>query len=214
VLERELEATARRVASELPRASSGLLALVELRAPFGVPDLTVVIGPPEPRRRRLRLDVPPLLNEVDAGIVSATSTTEARTPAEIAGLLGWPESTINRRIDGVQKSRAVVEAGDGGFVRRAALVPIGTTWAIELKVRDWRRAVTQCRTYLTWADGYILVLRSVSRSSQRELESLVAADGGGLVVADEWLIYPAERLLPEARRLWASEHFIAGRRRP
>jgi hypothetical protein len=213
ILERELESTARWVASELPGADSGVLALTEFHAPFGVPDLTVVAGSPEARRRRLRLNVPPILNEVDAGIVSATLTDEVRSVAQIANSLGWSESSVHRRIDSVCRMGAVRRHGDGRFTRPAALVPIGTIWAIELKVSEWRRALTQCRTYLTWADGYVLVLGTLSGASRNQLEDLISSDGGGLVLDSQWVVRPSHRSLPEARRLWSSEHLIAGRRR-
>jgi hypothetical protein len=198
----------------LPGAEHGILAISEFHAPFGVPDLTVVVGDPTKRRRRLRLKVDPVLNEIDAGIVSALSDARPSSAGQIARRLDWPPATIERRLRSVLRSGAVREVAPDRFLRRAALQPIGTVFAIETKVTDWRRALTQCRTYRTWADGYVLVLDRASDVAASALRQEVARDRGGLIIADRWILRPRTSKLSPARRLWASEHIIAASRRP
>lgn len=212
--ERAMEATARWVATQLPGNESGLLALREFHAPFGVPDLTVVVGDPSVRRRRLRLGVPPLLNEVDAGVVAAVGSEWPASARQIAVRLSWPLSTVQRRLPTVLKSGALIEVSPGRFLRRPAIVPVGFTWAIETKVDDWRKALVQCRTYRTWADGYVLVMERVSAPGVRELRRSVSADRGGLVIGGEWITKPSTSALKRPRRLWTSEHIVAACRKP
>jgi hypothetical protein len=211
--ERSLMAVARRVIADLEGADEGALALREMHSPFGVPDLTVVVGNPAPRKSRLRLSVPPLLNEIDAGVVAVASKTVPRTADRLASSLGWPLATLERRIPGLLKSRALREIKPARYVRRAALEPIGTVYAVELKMADWKRALTQGRTYRTWANAYLLIVDYVSEGSLPDLVQAVRRDRGGLVVAGSWIVKPKRSPRDPARRLWTSEHVIAASRR-
>ena len=202
------------MAAQLPGHESGLLGLTEFHAPYGVPDLTVVVGDSSPRKRRLRLAVPPLLNEVDAGIVSAVSSRRPTSVHQIAAQLGWSTATIGRRLPGVVRGGALLEQSTGRYLRPEELVPVGATWAIETKVEEWRRALLQCRTYRTWADGYVLIMGRVPPPALDELRREVQNDRGGLVVGERWVVRPARANLKASRRLWTSEHVIAARKKP
>jgi hypothetical protein len=206
--------SAKHAAAQLPGADAGVLGLTELHAPFGIPDFTVVVGDSGPRRARLRLRVPPLLNEVDAGIASVTPSESFASARQIAGRVGWPIATVERRLPGLLRTRALREVRSGRFSRPAALDPIGTVYAIELKIDDWRRALVQCRTYRTWADSYVLIMQRVPGSSLTELRQNVRRDGGGLIIGEDWLVSPRVVKLPRSRRLWTSEHVVAACRRP
>jgi hypothetical protein len=206
--------SAKQAAAQLPGADAGVLGLTELHAPFGIPDFTVVIGEAGPRRARLRLRVPPLLNEVDAGLASVTPSESFASARQIAARVGWPAGTIERRLPGLLRVGALREVQPGRFTRPTALEPIGTVYAIELKVNDWRRALVQCRTYRTWADSYVLIMQRVPGSSLSDLRRNVRRDGGGLIIDNEWLVQPRVVKLPRSRRLWTSEHIVAACRRP
>lgn len=212
--ERQLEGAAKRAARELPGADAGLLALREFHAPFGVPDLTVVVGDGAARRSRLRLRVPPVLNEIDAGLVAVASVTQPASPRQLAQRLSWPVASVTRRLSSVVRSGALREVGPERYVRPSALQPIGTIFAIENKISEWRRALTQCRTYRTWADSYVLVMPKLSPAALDVLSQEVRKDRGGLFVDQEWIVYPGTTQLAKARRLWSSEHVIAACRRP
>jgi DNA-binding Lrp family transcriptional regulator len=205
---------AKQAAAELPGAAAGLLALSELHAPYGVPDLTVVVGQPALRRSRLRLHVPPLLNEIDAGIVSALSDSRLSSTRQLAQRLSWSLPTIERRLRTVVRTGAVREVVPKRYKRPTALQPVGTVFAVETKLSDWRRALTQCRTYRTWADSYVLVMGRTSRDALTMLREEVARDGGGLLLNGEWIVRPRVNKLSHARRLWTSEHVIAACKRP
>ena len=51
----------------LPGAHRGLLVVQESTGPFGIPDLTALVGSPALLTDRLALGVPALLHQVDAG---------------------------------------------------------------------------------------------------------------------------------------------------
>ena len=211
--ERHLDRAAKLAARGLPGSEDGLLALREFHAPFGVPDLTVVVGDPHLRRNRLRLRVPPVLNEIDAGLVATASVDRPVSPRQLAQRLSWPIATVTRRLPSVLRTGALREVAPERYVRPAALQPVGTVFAIEMKLNDWRRALTQCRTYRTWADGYVLVMPRVSAEAMTFLRREVRRDGGGLFIDEEWIVYPRTNKLAKPRRLWASEHVIAACRR-
>src|SRR5262249_45823044 len=65
IRELELSADALAAARTLPNAHRGVRVLLETAGPFGVPDLLAVIGPLDALDRRLAVEVPPLLNQVD-----------------------------------------------------------------------------------------------------------------------------------------------------
>jgi hypothetical protein len=209
ISERELSSDTLLAARGLPNAHRGLRILLETAGPFGVPDLVAVIGPTQALNRRLRLRVPPLLNEVDAGVVAAAAVKAPRTAVTLAARVGWPIETVNRRIPGLLKSGALRAIGTESFVRPAALQPVGRLYAIEAKVRDWRRALRQARTYSIWCDSYVIVMPALGPTSTPNVLGEVRSDGGGLMLDGRWLVRPKLRSKSPSQRLWGSEHAIA-----
>ena len=192
----------------LPGAGRGLLVVREMTGPFGIPDLTALVGDPKRLRSRLELGVPPLLNRADAGIVSATHPAASLSAQQISERLHWPEDTIVRRLPGLVRIGALNEVRAGRFVRPAALAPLGRLYVVEAKVKEWGRALKQARKYSVWADGYVLVMGPLSAAVTQELEVEVDRDRAGLVVAGRWIRRPVMHRLPNVRRLWAAEHLV------
>jgi len=184
----------------------------EMAGPIGIPDLTALVGDRSVLEARLALDVPPLLNQLDAGIVAAASARVPRSSSVIAESLGWPMDTILRRLPGLLRRGALVSTRLDRFIRPAALIPTGRLYAIEAKVRDRGAAIHQARTYGVWADGYVLVMGALSPRSTQLLLQDVDADRGGLMVDGRWLRRPAMGSLGPGRRLWAAEHVVAATR--
>lgn len=207
VREQRLMPAARQTLSEVAGERS-LLALAEFNSPFGVPDVTAVIGGDAERTRRLRSGIPALLNEADAGIVSAASPSIRRSAKQLAYYLRWPIETIERRVPGLLSTGALVESGSG-YVADPSLVAWGEIMAVELKINDWKRAIRQCRRYSLWSNSYILVTDQISAGSLQALMSEVRSDRGGLVIDGERLLSPEPRPLHGARQLWATEHVVA-----
>jgi hypothetical protein len=209
VAEKELRSDAVRAARGLPGAHRGLSVFEEVAGPFGIPDFLAAVGPRSLLRRRAALRVPPLLNEVDAGIVARASVRLGKSAEALAEQLGWGVETVERRLTGLLRSGALTDLGAGRYVRPAALAPIGRLYAVETKIRDFRRALRQARTYALWCDNYVIVMPALSDASLGDAVHAVARDRGGLVVDGRWVQRPGGRRIPPAPRLWGSEHLVA-----
>lgn len=209
IRELELEHDALEAARGLPGAHRGLVVLREMAGPFGVPDLLAVVGRRDLLERRRELKVPPLLNQVDAGVVAAAAPRAPRGPQALARRVGWPVDTVHRRLPALVRSGALLPAGRDSFVRPADLQPVGRLYAVEAKVKDWRRAVRQARAYSLWCDSYVIVMPSLGTTSLTHAIQAVVSDGGGLMVARRWLQRPRIGTRSPGQRLWGSEHLVA-----
>jgi hypothetical protein len=205
-----LSGDALRAAQTLPNAYRGVWVLLENPGPFGVPDMLAIVGPHELLEARLALSVPPLLNQIDAGVVASAAVRAPRSVDALAARVGWPVGSVARRLPYLVRTGALEEVGTNRYVRPEALRPIGRLYAIEAKVKDWRRAVKQARRYGAWCDGYVIVMPQLGPSSSAAVTQTAADDGGGLILDGRWVRRPRIRPRPLAQRLWGSEHAIAG----
>lgn len=209
--ELELLPDALRAAKGLPGAHRGLVMVSEMTGPNGIPDFTALVGEETKLDSRLSCDVPPLLNEVDAGVVSVSAVKQARSAQQLAGLLGWPEATVARRLPSLVRNGALSDEG-GRFTRHEALQPLGRLYAIEVKVSDWRRALRQARVYSLWADNYVLVLGRLTDAASTLALDQVEIDSAGLYINNCWHRKPTSNKLPPYKRLWAAEYLVAALR--
>ena len=197
------------VGTELRGSPAGLIMVQELAGPIGIPDVTALIGPQNLLEARLSLNVPPQINQIDAGIAAMLHPNRPRSVRSIAHALQWPEETVRRRVPYLLRSGALLPAGQETYVRPPELRPVGQIVAIEAKVKDWRKALAQARRYGTWADNYVIVMSQLAPRSLSLLQDEVRVDGGGLVIDDKWVTRPRKRKLAIEKRMWASEHFVA-----
>ena len=196
-------------ARTLPRTDAGLLLIEEMTGPLGIPDLTAVVGDPNLLAGRLASGIPPLLNEIDAGIVAALNPRRGSSSDQVAARLGWSEPTVRRRTARLHTIGAVARTPSGNLVRHPAIQPVGRLYAIEAKLREWRRALRQARSYGAWADSYVLVMGPLGSAPLAELTASVQRDRAGLMVDGRRICTPRLHPLPNARRLWAAEHVVA-----
>jgi hypothetical protein len=195
--------------SALPGAHRGVIVVREMTGPIGIPDFTAMVGGSDALHARSRLDVPPILSEADAAIIAAASAKVPNTVGILAQSLGWPVSTIERRIPGLLSRGALLMPKSGRYVRPEALQPGGRIYAIEAKVRDRGAAINQARVYLSWADSYVLVMGQLGPGPLALVTTAVQADRAGLVVQGNWIVRPRLSKRNSGHRLWASEHFFA-----
>lgn len=210
--ELELLPAALNACRALPIAHKRLTIVAEMTGPMGIPDLTALVGSDELLAARMGSPVRPLLHEVDAAVVGVAHPRMARTPQQFAAALGWPEETVRRRLIPLTRSGALVSIDRDRFRRDPALQPLGRVYAVEAKVRDWRRALHQVRTYSTWADSYVIVMGALSKKPLDQLTAEVTADRAGLVVDGRWVRRPTVHKLSPGRRLWTAEHIVAALR--
>lgn len=207
--ELELEADALRAIRGIPGAHRNLTVYREVAGPFGIPDFLAVVGPKTALRRRIALGVPPLLNEIDAGVVGVASAKVGHSAEYLAARLGWSEGTIQRRLSILLRAGALEEISGNRFVRPERLAPIGKLYAVETKVANFKRALRQARSYALWCENYVIVMPALSEASLFSASEAVAANHGGLVVDGKWAQRLRARRITNARRLWGSEHVVA-----
>jgi hypothetical protein len=204
-----LEDQAMAACRSLPRTTQTLTIVREMAGPIGIPDLTALVHDSELLAARLELSVPPLLHEVDAAVAAVAHFRQPRSVATLATALRWPVPTVARRLPALIRCGALIRLKDDRYVRPHALRALGRMYAVESKVKDWRRAVQQGRTYGVWTDSYVLVMGPLTPEVVERVKREVEIDRGGLVVDGRWLVRPAVHGLLAARRLWASEHLVA-----
>jgi hypothetical protein len=209
IQELELHDDALDAAKTLPGASRGLVVVSEFAGPLGIPDFTAFVGQVTHIRTRQNLTIAPIVNEVEAGIVSVAHVNRPSSAEQLAQALGWPSAIVAGRVPRLVKSGALAEVARGRYTRPMLLEPAGRLYAIEAKVNDWRSALRQVRTYRVWADAYVIVMGSISVQAQEALTAEVRHDRGGLVVAGKWVMRPRLGPVPTRRRIEAWERFAS-----
>lgn len=209
IQERELHQDAMRAVAGLPGASRGLVVVPEFAGPLGIPDFTAYVGGVDRIRRRQDLGLAPVVNEFEAGILTAAHVRRPLSTQALARQLGWPVDSITDRLRGLIARGALIESAPGRYVRPEPLEPGGRLFAIEAKVNDWRSALRQVRTYRVWADSYVLIMGHLGTRAQSDLTAEVRRDRGGLMVAGRWIVRPRLGDTAARRRMQAWELFSA-----
>lgn len=207
IQERELHADALRAIRGIPNAGRGVVVVPEFAGPLGIPDFTAFVGDVSKICVRQRLEVSPIANEMESGIVSAAHVHRVSSTQAIARSLSWPVNAVAPRIKTLTKKRALIELAPDRFVRPEPLEPGGRLYAIEAKVSDWKSALRQVRTYRVWADSYVLVMGRLSERALEALTTEVQRDQGGLMVSGQWVVRPRLGKVADRRRLQAWELF-------
>ncbi|WP_142280342.1 hypothetical protein [Mycobacterium paraense] len=203
ILERELDADLRVLASGLPGAAEGLLSVVEFPGPRGVPDLLVVARGFASLRQRIANGAPYIESLADCTVVASLMVNRTVTSVSVAMATGMSMEQVERRLRALAHSGLVIVHGQG-YRRRPDLEPIGRTYAFEAKVSDWRRGLSQALRYSAWCDASSLVLLR----APTDIDSLRARCTDldiGLAIRDEWVRKPRLGRPQPALRLAASE---------
>jgi hypothetical protein len=190
------------------RSDRRLIVVPELRGPFGVADVGILETVDGVLAARLELGIVPLLNQLDAAIVSSLHTSRPLQLSSVSRTLGWPEQHLVRRIEGLRRRGAVLQLGSGSYLRPAALMPLGHLAVYEIKVNDWRRGLDQATTYAIWADSATLALTRLPRNSGAVL-GLAESRRVGVITDGVWRRRAERQRLAPSVRLWASEFVVA-----
>jgi hypothetical protein len=208
--ESRLEPEARSAIKKLPGADRGIVAVRELPGPFGVPDFVALVGGQRRLELRAELNVPAVLNEVDARLVAAAPSRGSVAIGELEMAARLPTALARRRVGRLTRTGALSLTSTGRLRRPSALRALGSIYAVEMKVANVRSAIMQCRRYHVWADAYVLVMGVLSDGQLDRAVQMVKADGGGLVVGGRMICRPRPRRGEASwQRLLASEHFFA-----
>lgn len=206
--EAELYPHVAKLATALAKTGGAAVLLREFVGPYGVADFLLLQVDSDALRQRWHLKAPPLLSRQDAALAAAASPSRPRTGRAIMNSVGASDSAMVR-IRALERAGVLVKQRSGAYCRAPGLAPIGRTIALEAKLRDWRRGLDQARTYALWADRAVVILER--RTSNWEAVALSFRTAGIGLAAMDHLDVPARAKRHDfARRLWSSEHVLAG----
>lgn len=206
--ERSLHEQAVAAASSLPGAAAGVLLIPEMTGPIGIPDFLAVVGGRERIAQRVASGIPAITGELECAILACLFPRRPRKASSIATELQLADSYVQGKLTALARVGAVIPVG-GSYTRAAALTPGGTLYAIEAKLKDWRRGVRQARGYRTWVNNYVLVMGHVTERSRASLLNELGSDKAGLYLDNGWIARPSPVPQPRRRRHLAFEYLAA-----
>lgn len=194
------------LASHLPGASESLYLSREVVGPRGIADLVATTRAEPGLRIRQELGLAPLTNPSDVAVVAATKARRTLTVASIALHLGLSTEQVVRRAASLVSRGYLIRVGNG--IRRAeGISPLGRAYALEAKVNDWQKGLSQALRYGAWCDATAVALLRPPRDLT-EVRRRYEHFGVGLAVRDRWLIRPRLGRPQPAMRLLASEAWL------
>lgn len=209
VLERDLHQFIDVVTRGLPGPPGEAWVIPEMPSPLGLPDFVVLIGGESWFRARSAINIAPVLAEADCVTLAALHPQRSLSRAAVARRLGWEGVRLDPIVDRLIRSGMIQEASTGTLRQTPGIEPSGRLMAVETKIKDWRRAVRQGRSYRTWSDNYVVILGEVGPVALARAQGEVTSDGGGLYADGRWLARPVKRQAVDARRLLGFEHLFA-----
>lgn len=204
-----LHELAQPAAASLPGAADEVLLIPEMPSPLGLPDFIALTGGQGWLRVRHAAGVKPIIAEADCSVLAVLHPGQSLSSATVARRMGWSLSALEPVLSRLEKAGAVETTSGGAHRVNPALVPQGSVFALEAKVKDWQKAVLQGRAYRSWADNYVVLLGEVGPVAVRRAAERVAHDGAGLYSSSGWIVRPRVRRPSPAKRLWGYEHLYA-----
>lgn len=196
-------------AAQLPGSGAGVIVIPEMPGPIGIPDFTAIVGGKRQIALRLASGIPPIRSPLDASIVAALHVNRAQSSLSLSNALAMSLDGLSARLRTLSRQGAVRQVTRDSFVRDIALSPGGTVYAIEAKVRDWRRAAQQSRKYRVWTNNYVLALGPVGDQARESALNEVAQDAAGLLIAGRWIRKPTAQPVSSVNQFLAFEHIAA-----
>jgi hypothetical protein len=193
----------------MPGPAGDVILVTEMPSPLGMPDFVALVGGQNWLHLRASANIPPVLSEIDCAVLSALGTMRPLSISSLGRRIGWATDQVERTVSRLRRTGAAVLTKSGAVVAAPGMKPDGSLYAIEVKVKNWHRAVIQGRGYRTWADNYVMVLGEAGSKAAERARSEVTADGAGLYTEDGWVVRPRKRLPSPARRTMGFEHLYA-----
>lgn len=204
-----LHELARPAAASLPGVADEVLLIPEMPGPLGLPDFIALAGGQGWLLARHASGVQPILAEADCCVLAMLHPGQPLSSATVARRMGWPLSALAPILARLEKIGAVETTSGGAHTVNPALVPHGSVFALEAKLKNWQKAVLQGRAYRSWADNYVVLLGELGRVAEQRAAERVARDGAGLYSSSGWIVRPRMRRPAPAKRLWGYEHLYA-----
>ncbi len=201
--ERELDEALLALASKLPTTGDRVAVCREFTGPRGIPDLLVTTRYERHLAARRDAAIPPITGSSETAVLAALPLGSRRSLPWVAEACGLSLPQARERLRALARIGAVRQDGRG-YRRHLDLVPIGRTYAVEAKVTDWGKGLTQALRYLTWADSASVVLLDPPRDLGRASDQCRSL-GVGLAVHDVWKVRPKLGKPNRGLRLAASE---------
>lgn len=204
-----LHELARTAAATLPGIADEVLLVPEMPSPLGLPDFIALSDGSSWLESRQAAGVQPILSESECSVLATLHPGQALSPATVARRSGWSLSDLDPVMTRLLNAGAIEKTPGGALRVNPLLVPGGSMFALEAKVKDWQKAVLQGRAYRTWANNYVVVLGTVGPVAERRAADRVREDGAGLFSSSGWVVRPRARRPAPAKRLWGFEHLYA-----
>ena len=207
--ERSLHSLAEEVASTLPGISQEALLLPEMPSPLGLPDFVALIGGSEWIHARNDIDIPPITSENDCILLAALYIRKSLSISTISQKISWNLDDVRFSVERLCDIGAIYSTGRDAYRINAALVPDGSIFALEAKIKNWQKAIFQGRAYRTWADNYVILLGGVGDQAAQRAKERVESDKAGLFLSSGWLVRPHRRKPANSQRFRGFEYLYA-----
>lgn len=204
-VERSLDDDLQNLAMHLPGAGEGLAIAREFPGGRGVADVVAVTRWQSQLRRRIAMPQSFLRNETDCAVVAALSPNQTRTVRSVGTRVGMSDEVVVRRMRSLFAS-GHVETHGTGFRRARGLEPIGRAYALEAKVSDWQKGISQAMRYSSWCDAAAVVLLRPPRDLGN-IKARCSSLGLGLGIDGRWTVRPRLGRPNDGLRLALSEQW-------
>jgi hypothetical protein len=175
----------------------------EFRGARGVVDLLAVTRVGDKFTERTRIGAPFVTSEANSAVLARLSPRVTRSPRYIARAVGMTERQTLTRLRVLARTGAAAQVGSG-FRRRVGFDPIGRSYALEAKVDDWKKGLSQALRYASWADAAGVVLL-VAPQNLTSVKARFRALKIGLAIGDSWIVRPVIGRPDPGRRMALSE---------
>lgn len=207
--EQRIHELAEPAASTLPGVSGDVLLIPEMPSPLGIPDFVALVDGQEWLHNRATTGIPPILAKGDCVVLAALYTKKNLSVPTIAKKIGWEYLEVKSVLTRLERIEAVKSTSGGAYHINPALIPQGSLIALEAKVKDWSKAISQGRSYRTWANNYVVLLGEVGDTAAQRAKYSIAQDRAGLFSTSGWVVRPRTRTPDASKRFRGFEYLYA-----